>query len=315
MNRRAVLVAVALVGAVCAGCGSEPPEDATTLPRVTDPPSGSGSFEDPTGTVVTPRPDGQALTGSSTTPTTRRPAPTTPRTTAPTLATQLGEDVTGNQLTVPPAPPVDGRWGAIAHGADGPVVFDACRPIHYKIRVGPGPAGGDALVGEALSRISAVTGLRFAFDGVTEAVPTSASFPSPNATVSLSEAFTPVVIGWAWRSETDLWASEGADTLGVGGPRTIVFDNEEKLSVSGFVLLSPSDTLQAGFGPGLTVGNVLLHELGHLVGLDHVDAAGELMQARLDRNTPDGWGPGDLRGLWELGAQRGCASDYLHLGS
>jgi hypothetical protein len=313
VSGRAALAAAALVALLGAGCAAAP-QDTTTIPRDPGPAEGSGSFEDPEGTVVSPRPDGQPLTGSSTT-TTRVPRSTTPRPTTPTLATQLGEDIAAAQLTVPPAPAAEGHYGFIAHGADGPVVFDACRPIHYRVRVGPGPAGGDALVTEALARISAATGLRFAFDGFTDAVPTSASFPSPNATVSLSEAFTPVVIGWAWRSETDLWASEGADTLGVGGPRTIVFENEEKLSVSGFVLLAPSDTLAAGFGPGLTVGNVLLHELGHLIGLDHVDAPGEVMQARLDRNTPDGWGPGDRRGLWELGAQRGCASDYLHLGS
>jgi hypothetical protein len=240
-------------------------------------------------------------------PTTEIPAP-------PTLATQLGEDVVAGELAVPPAPPVAGTWRFIAEGTDGPVSFNACRPIHWQLRPGPGPAEAEELVVEALERVTAATGLRFVYDGPVADAPTSASFPAPNDTIAVTDAFAPVVIGWAHRAESDLWASEGADTLGVGGPRTIVFSDGAKLTVSGFVLLTPTDLLAAGFGPGLTVGNVLLHELGHLIGLDHVDDPAEIMQTRLDRNAPDGWGPGDRRGLWELGSSRGCASDYLTLG-
>jgi hypothetical protein len=44
------------------------------------------------------------------------------------------------------------------------------------------------------------------------------------------------------------------------------------------------------------------HEFGHLVGLDHVDDPGELMNAdNLGRTT---WGPGDLAGLSRLGRGR-----------
>jgi hypothetical protein len=250
------------------------------------------------------------LESRTTTTTTRTPLPTW-RQRSP-LAGQLGEDVDPADLVVPAEPPAEGSYRFIAQGADGPVALDACRPVHYNVRVGPGPANSVELVTEALGRVSLLTGLRFVYDGPVDGVPTSASFPAPNAAVSLSNAFTPVVIGWADRSESDLWASESADTLGVGGPRTIVFANDERLSVSGFVLLTPSDSLRPGFGPGLTVGNVLLHEISHLVGLDHVEDTHEVMQARLDRSTPDGFGPGDRRGLWELGASRGCASTYLH---
>ena len=45
---------------------------------------------------------------------------------------------------------------------------------------------------------------------------------------------------------------------------------------------------------------VVLHELGHLVGLGHVDAAGELMQPQGGPEITD-WGPGDREGLAALG--------------
>ena len=52
---------------------------------------------------------------------------------------------------------------------------------------------------------------------------------------------------------------------------------------------------------------VVLHELGHLVGLDHVEAEGELMQPEAQPDVTD-WGPGDREGLAALGG--GACRDY-----
>jgi hypothetical protein len=49
---------------------------------------------------------------------------------------------------------------------------------------------------------------------------------------------------------------------------------------------------------------VLLHELGHVMGLGHVPAIGELMQAAGGGVTD--LGPGDLEGLRRLGSAQGC---------
>jgi hypothetical protein len=305
----AVLLGLGGLGAAaCAG----PADDAGTVrsPRSAEPDSESEPLS--TGTVVASDPHLESLTADTTT--TRPPGGRTGRGGSPSLARQLGEDVSADRLKVPPEPPAEGTWHFIGEDTAGPVAFDACRPIHYRVRLGPGPADGAALVAEAVDRVSAATGLRFVDDGPVEAAPTSASFPSPNTKVDLDEAFAPAVIGWAHREETDLWATDSEDTLGTGGQRTIMFTDGRKLAVSGFALLVPSDALTDGFGPGMTVGNVLLHEVGHLVGLDHVEDRTEIMQARVDRSIPDGWGAGDRRGLWLLGASRGCASSSLHVG-
>ena len=44
----------------------------------------------------------------------------------------------------------------------------------------------------------------------------------------------------------------------------------------------------------------------HLAGLDHVSDPGEQMAPGVGSQAPADWGPGDLQGLYRLGASRGC---------
>ena len=49
---------------------------------------------------------------------------------------------------------------------------------------------------------------------------------------------------------------------------------------------------------------MVLHELGHVMGLDHVKVDGELMESAGGGVTD--FGPGDLEGLRILGRSSGC---------
>ena len=62
--------------------------------------------------------------------------------------------------------------------------------------------------------------------------------------------------------------------------------------------------LQQGFG-GDSVGAVLMHELGHLVGLDHVADRSQMMFATVT-GKPAAWADGDLAGLRQVGRTAGC---------
>ena len=53
-------------------------------------------------------------------------------------------------------------------------------------------------------------------------------------------------------------------------------------------------------GGGLLERAVIQHELGHLLGLDHVDDAGQLIYSET-RGGVTGFGSGDLNGLAALG--------------
>jgi hypothetical protein len=51
--------------------------------------------------------------------------------------------------------------------------------------------------------------------------------------------------------------------------------------------------------------SLLLHEIAHAIGLDHVSDRNQVMVPSTGRAYP-GYGPGDLEGLWNVGAARGC---------
>ena len=54
----------------------------------------------------------------------------------------------------------------------------------------------------------------------------------------------------------------------------------------------------------VTLLNLLMHEIGHIVGLDHVDDRKQIMFKEVQHRTQ--WGPGDLAGLRQVGRTQGC---------
>jgi len=85
--------------------------------------------------------------------------------------------------------------------------------------------------------------------------------------------------------------------------------------LSGVIALDAGEMVPPGFGERFSRGVVLMHELGHVMGLGHVASPHELMWSPevADDVVPDlfqsEWGPGDLEGLQAVGAAEGeCAN-------
>jgi hypothetical protein len=78
----------------------------------------------------------------------------------------------------------------------------------------------------------------------------------------------------------------------------------EDLYVTGWVAINADDPNPPGFSFPGQQGPVILHELGHLMGLGHVRTRGELMHPA-GGGVVD-FGPGDLEGLRQVGAEGGC---------
>lgn len=210
-------------------------------------------------------------------------------------------DVASSPLGAPAAAPVEGGpYGFARLQADGvtPVAYDPCRPVHYVTRPDHVPPGGDELVRTALARVSEVTGLQFVDDGTTDEPTTREREPFQPA--RYGDRWAPVLIAWETEQENSDLAG---DPVGEGGSVSVSLGSGPEVYVTGVVSLDATQL------PGIldqrngeqVVRGIVLHELGHLVGLDHVADEGQLMYPEARRGASD-FASGDLTGLVQLGA-------------
>jgi hypothetical protein len=155
-------------------------------------------------------------------------------------------------------------------------------------------------VNDGFARLSAADGMTYRYTGSTAFVPQHGN---------LTDAPAEIVVAVVARSATDFFSTDTA--LGVGGTKSSTWSNEQgegSAVVRGFVVLDAAKTtsLKAGFGKGESQGNLILHELGHATGLDHVQSEAEQMNPELTWSAPKGYGRGDLIGLKKLGKEAGC---------
>lgn len=188
-----------------------------------------------------------------------------------------------------------------------PTRWNPCTPIHVRANLTEAPPNAPADLGEALQLVADATGLTFVDDGSTSVI------PSTHYGADATGRPKPVVIAWATASETDGLQRTPVDAfgpheLGRGGASARVDAlTGHGVYVSGSVVIDAdaSARLQPGFGPG-GIGVLLLHELGHLVGLGHVNDPTQIMNPVLQPTKSGEWGTGDLAGLARLGMTSGC---------
>jgi hypothetical protein len=189
-----------------------------------------------------------------------------------------------------------------------PMRFDSCRPIRYVVNPDGAPAGAVDEVNDAFRRLSAVTGLRFQSAGTTN----ETHLPVGGTTRRRSYQperygvgqWAPVLISWTTDRAEPLLAGL---TLGYGGATSYWLSTTDQAYVTGEAVFDRDlSVLRSGWGAGLTRGNLVLHELSHVLGLDHVADRRQVMNPSLNSSTPDGFGAGDVAGLSRIGAAGGC---------
>ncbi len=186
----------------------------------------------------------------------------------------------------------NGAYAFLDTHSDGrPVGFNPCREIDYVVNPAGAPGDWETLVDRAMAELEDATGLALVSAGTTD----SRDFAER---VDSSGDPLPVIVAWADDREVEALAD---DVAGVGGP-TLVQRGLQRSYVSGSVVMDTdiTDRLDRQIGGADAQLGLLLHELGHLVGLDHVDDSSELMYATATRMSS--FGPGDLQGLSLLGA-------------
>lgn len=195
-----------------------------------------------------------------------------------------------------PAVPIEKRGGVFAFvmtqpGGDEPVGWDPCEPIRYQVNPANGPDDGGDLIGRAIERVSAATGLAFEDEGTTDERPFTAQFV-PIGTDR------PVIIGWGSPAE---FPELAGDIAGIGGGAAEEGILGRRYYVTGAIALDTDvfSTMEVAGRPQ-TMEAIVMHELGHVVGLDHVNEPTELMAGT--NNGQIDFGPGDREGLARLGS-------------
>ncbi|WP_457001082.1 matrixin family metalloprotease [Geodermatophilus sp. SYSU D00814] len=208
-----------------------------------------------------------------------------------------GREAAAGPLGQPGAAPATGSHAFTAVQDDGvtPVTYDPCRPLHHVLAPAGAPEGAEALVAEAVARVSAASGLRFVDDGTTDET-WSDQRPAYQPD-RYGDRWAPVLVSWAAPEQVPALAGTVA---GIGGSQAV--------SAGGpLVYVTGAVTVDAGWATDVlgspggrdAVLAVLVHELGHVLGLDHVADPAELMSATNEGQVD--LGPGDRAGLARLG--------------
>lgn len=178
-----------------------------------------------------------------------------------------------------------------------PVAYDPCQPIHYVIREEGSPPGGRRLITEGVDRVAEATGLRFVFDGSSDEPPSA-----QRAVVQrqrYGNVWAPVLISWVTDKEKPAFVG---DVAGEAGSAAVGSDGSPLVYVTGTVELDAGQLrkiLSERHGTARARA-IILHELGHLVGLDHVKDETQLMFANVQPGVVD-FAEGDMKGLAALG--------------
>lgn len=196
-------------------------------------------------------------------------------------------------LAAPSSPPGPTyRFMSLQKGSAEPVTWSPCRPLHYVVRSQGQPIFGPDVIRKAIAEMRAATGLDVVDDGLTiESPALDREVYQPKV---YGDRYAPVLISWASSSEVPDF---GVDVIGEAAPQGVRVPGGAKRWVSGVVTL---DATRLGRLGSHETELVLLHELGHLMGLAHVSDRAEVMFPS-EQPSLTGLGPGDRAGLAALG--------------
>ncbi len=207
--------------------------------------------------------------------------------------------ITGFHRLGPVPDPGVGGAHTFAQSHDGaPVTYSPCRPLEVVVNRALEPAGAAGVVEEAVTAVADATGLVIEVTGSSDEAPSDDRLL--RQPVRYGGGWAPVLVAWTTPHQVP---GLSGDVVGLGGSAAVADSGIARPRyVTGTVSLdTPALTgmLARPRGRDL-VRAVVMHELGHVVGLGHVDDPGELMYA--DNVGRTDFGPGDVAGLAELGS-------------
>jgi hypothetical protein len=200
--------------------------------------------------------------------------------------------------------------------ADGtPVRWDPCVPLRYEVNPSNAPEGGVEAAQEAVARVADAVGIQFVYEGTTDRTPEEQEDASYVSTEGGTFGVLPVLIAWLPADLFRRYASpRKVLALGIGRPG----GEHNDQFVSGMIVVNADQSVPVAWVGRYSLGPILMHEWGHVLGLAHVDDPEQLMWSEELGGDPHavipnlgqtGWGAGDLAGLEQVGMDAGCLTD------
>jgi hypothetical protein len=179
---------------------------------------------------------------------------------------------------------------------DGQLVrWDVCSPINWKLRSDSGIADARTVADKAIQDLADATGAELRYTG------------EFTGSVGQLKSKQPRTIYVSWESAIEDPELAG-DVAGIGGMSTID-DGSGPRPMSAIAVVDSSEGLEPGFADGASEGGVLLHELGHAMGLAHSQDRNRIMFRSTVPGLSAGYQPGDLAVLATAVDMESCSGD------
>jgi hypothetical protein len=206
------------------------------------------------------------------------------------------------------APAEVGAYRFLNEWSQGPVRWDPCDPITYEVNARAAPRWVVRDLGKALREVTAATGIRFETRGRT-----SEDFATAFERIRFTSEGSDLVFLWVGAERyREIRERIGSRRPSIAFALPLPGDYATRGQYVGAVVVMSESTFsspyQQGFRYRYSHGVVLLHELGHVMGLGHVKKDDDQLMhtggtTEWDLTT---YGSGDLEGLRLLGAEQGC---------
>jgi matrixin len=176
--------------------------------------------------------------------------------------------------------------------------WNPCAPIHWRADLRNAPAGTLSALKSAVAALSSKSGIPFVYDGAATFIPQRGGPAGP----------APLVVSFGRRPGRPSASNylTGGTNVGYGGfTATGVYVQGKAVYkiTRGFAVI---DADRYPFLSSKVKQGVLMHELGHAVGLNHAKYSSELMYPTISNSSPSGYSAGDLNGLRLVGRSAGC---------